>query len=70
MSQCCFPKPIEGPELKEFNADGVFAFACLLASILYSAVGDSKQAIFFLGCAFVFVAKDIATNNRVHAPPL
>ena len=55
--------------MKEFNADGVFAFACLLASILYSAMGDSKQAIFFLGCAFVFVAKDIATNNRVHASP-
>jgi hypothetical protein len=53
----------------EFTADGVFAFVCLLASILYSAVGDGKQALFFLGCAFVFVTKDIATNNRVHASP-
>jgi hypothetical protein len=52
----------------ELTADGVFAFACLLASILYSAVGDGKQALFFLGCAFVFVAKDIVTNNRLHTP--
>jgi len=51
----------------DFMADGVFTFVCLLASILYSAVGDAKQALFFLGCAFVFVAKDVATNNRVHA---
>lgn len=54
--------------MDELTADGVFAFACLLASILYSAVGEGKQALFFLGCAFVFVAKDIATNNRVHTP--
>jgi hypothetical protein len=49
--------------LKELTTDGVFAFACLLASILYSAVGDSKQALFFFGCALVFVAKDIASND-------
>jgi len=50
----------------ELTADGVFAFVCLLASILFSSVGEGKQALFFLGCAFVFVAKDIATNDRVH----
>jgi len=49
--------------LKEVTADGVFAFACILASIVYSAAGDSKQALFFLGCALVFVAKDIISNN-------
>ncbi len=49
--------------MHEFTADGVLAFACLLASILYSAVGDVKQALFFLGCALVFVAKDIKSNN-------
>jgi hypothetical protein len=53
--------------LKEFNADGVFAFACLLASIVYSAVGDSKQALFFIGCAFVFVVKDIFSDNTRHS---
>jgi hypothetical protein len=63
VSQCGVPQPSEGPKLKELTADGVFAFACLLASILYSAVGDSKQSLFFIGCALVFVAKDIVSNN-------
>ncbi len=67
MRQCGVPQPLEGPELKEFTADGVFAFACLLASIVYSAAGDSKQALFFIGCALVFVAKDITNNNTVHS---
>ncbi len=64
MSQRCVPQLPEGLELKELTADGVFAFVCLLASILYSAVGDGKQALFFLGCAFVFVAKDVSSNHR------
>jgi len=59
---------IGGSRVDELTADGVFAFVCLLASILFSAVGDGKQAFFFLGCAFVFVAKDIATNGRVRTP--
>jgi len=63
VSQCGVPQPTEDPELKELTADGVFAFACLLASIVYSAAGDSKQALFFIGCALVFVAKDIVSNN-------
>jgi len=63
VSQCGAPPPTEGPELKELTADGVFAFVCLLASIFYSAVGDTKQALFFIGCALVFVAKDIVSNN-------
>lgn len=63
MSQCGVPPPTEGPKLKELTADGVFAFVCLLASILYSAVGDNKQALFFIGCALVFVFKDIVSNN-------
>lgn len=63
MSQCGDPPPPEGTELKDVTADGVFAFVCLLASIVYSAAGDSKQALFFLGCALVFVAKDITSNN-------
>ncbi len=49
--------------MNEFTADGVFAFACLLASILYSAAGDGKQALFFLVCALAFVAKDITSND-------
>jgi hypothetical protein len=49
--------------LNELTTDGVFAFACLLASIFYSAVGDTKQALFFIGCALVFVVKDIASDN-------
>ena len=53
--------------MKELTADGVFAFVCLLASIVYSAAGDSKQALFFIGCAFVFVAKDITSNNTGHS---
>jgi len=70
VSQCGAPQPTEGPELKELTTDGVFAFVCLLASIFYSAVGDSKQALFFIGCALVFVVKDIASNNTGHnAPP-
>ena len=67
VSQCGVPQPTGGPELKEFTADGVFAFVCLLASIFYSAVGDTKQALFFIGCALVFVAKDIASNDTGHS---
>ncbi len=63
VSQCGVPQPTRGPELNELSADGMFAFACLLASILYSAVGDTKQALFFIGCALVFVVKDIASDN-------
>ena len=55
--------------MKELTADGVFAFVCLLASIFYSAVGDSKQALFFIGCALVFVVKDIASNDTGHSAP-
>ncbi len=67
MRQCGVPQPLEGPELKELTADGVFAFVCLLASIVYSAAGDSKQALFFIGCALVFVAKDVTSNNTAHS---
>jgi len=67
VRQCGVPQPLEGPELKELTADGVFAFVCLLASIVYSAAGDSKQALFFIGCALVFVAKDVTSNNTAHS---
>jgi hypothetical protein len=67
VSQCGVPQPTGGPELKELTADGVFAFACLLASIFYSAAGDTKQALFFIGCALVFVAKDLASNDTGHS---
>lgn len=64
VSQCGVPQPLEGQGLNELSADGVFVFACLLASILYSAIGDGKQALFFLGCALLFVAKDVTSNNK------
>jgi hypothetical protein len=64
VSQCGVPQPPEGQGMNELTADGVFVFACLLASILYSAIGDGKQALFFLGCALLFVAKDITSNNK------
>ena len=64
VSQCGVPQPPEDQGLNELSADGVFVFACLLASILYSAIGDGKQALFFLGCALLFVAKDIASNSK------
>ena len=63
MRQCGAQQPTEGHGVNDLTADGVFVFACLLASIFYSAIGDGKQALFFLCCALVFVVKDVASNN-------
>ena len=53
--------------MKDFTADGIFALTCLLASILYSAVGDKRQAAFFFGGALLFVVKDIRHNDARQA---
>lgn len=49
--------------MEEFSADSVFAVTCLLAAILYSAVGQFKQAAFFFGFALFFVAKDVLSGE-------